>query len=182
MPYSSDVFDEFLKAQLALWNYKRYLDVGCGAGKYGRMIRDLVPDSHITGIEVDNEYIEAFRLRRTYDEVINASVESVLGGPQAVTYDVVVFGDVIEHLRKSDGIDALHFFVYRCKRMIVVYPSKYIQYDINGKAHESHRSVWTPQDFLPFAGDLTTNGHMNLAIIQGYLDDNDAVYPTGKPW
>ena len=177
MPYSSDIFDEFLKTQFARWNYMRYLDVGCGAGKYGRMIRNLLPSSYIAGVEIDEEYIATFRLRETYDDVLHATVESLVRGPQAVTYDVVVFGDVIEHLPKSQGIDALHFFVYRCKRIVIVYPTKYIQYDTHGKAHESHRSVWAPADFDHFTCEHTTAAHMNLAIIRGYLDDPEAVYP-----
>ncbi len=96
-----------------------------------------------------------------------------------MTYDLVVFGDVMEHLLKSEGLNALHFYIYRCKRIIVVYPTKYVQYDVNGKIHESHRSIWAPQDFMHFTFDHRTIGHMNLAIIEGYLDDKDAVYPSG---
>jgi len=86
MPYSSNILER-LKDQLAHWHYHRYLDVGCGAGKYGRMIRGLFPDSQISGIEIDAEYIDAFHLNDTYDDVINASIESILSGPQAFTYD-----------------------------------------------------------------------------------------------
>src|SRR5262245_14209224 len=105
MPYSSNLFDETVKAKIAYWDYQRYLDVGCGAGKYGRMIRTLQPEGHITGVEVDSEYIDKFDLRSVYDVVINDSVVSLVNGPQSQTYDVVIFGDVIEHLRKSDGLD-----------------------------------------------------------------------------
>ena len=179
MPYSSDAFDELIGTMLKLWNYKRYLDVGCGAGKYGRMIRTLVPGSHIIGIEVDREYIDLFSLNQTYDEVLNDCVQSLLNGPQRVNFELVVLGDVLEHMLKSDGLNVIDFFAYRCKRMIAVYPSKYIQYDVNGKIHESHRSIWGPQDFNHLKCDHSTSGYMNLAIIQGYLDDEDAVYPSG---
>src|SRR5437764_1428742 len=113
MPHSSDAFDQLIKTQLLQWNYKRYLDIGCGAGKYGRMIRELLPDSHIEGVEIDSEYIEMFHLKQTYNKILNTGIQSLLAGPQAVTYDAVVFGNVIEHLLKSDGINALHFFAYR---------------------------------------------------------------------
>ena len=136
--------------------------------------------SHITGIEVDEEYIEMFALRQTYDEVIHDTVQSSLNGQQALTYDLVIFGDVLEHLRKSEGIDVLHFYAYRCRRMIVVYPFKYIQYDVEGKVHESHRSVWRAQDFTHFECDHRTASHMNLAIIEGYLGDKDAVYAPNE--
>lgn len=180
MPYSSSIFDEQIRNLLLLWSYERYLDVGCGAGKYGRMIRALFPDSHITGIEVDEEYIEMFTLRQTYDVLVHGPVQSSLSGQQSLTFDLVTFGDVLEHLPKSEGIDALHFYAYRCKRMIVVYPSKYIQYDVNGKLHESHRSIWGAQDFSHFTCDHKTSGHMNLAIIDGFLGDTDAVYAPSE--
>ena len=47
--------------------------------------------------------------------------------PDYVT-DVVIIGDCIEHLRKSIGLDLINYFVYRCKYIIIIFPSKYIQY------------------------------------------------------
>ncbi len=176
MPYSSNVFDSAVRALIKEWRYKRYLDIGCGAGKYARMIRSMLPDSYIEGIEIDKEYVTKFALDEVYDAVRCMPAEALIDGPQGEQYDLVVLGDVIEHMRKSDGINILHFLAYRCKRMIVVYPTKYVQYDSGGKKGESHRSVWSVQDFEQFSCDHSTCGYMNLASVRGYLDDSDAVF------
>ena len=175
MPYSSEEFDKVVMRLFSDWRYKRYLDIGAGAGKYGKMIKSLVGDCHVTGVEVDKEYIENFDLQSTYDEIISDDIRTVIDGAQNVTYDVIIIGDIIEHLPKSDGLNLIHFYVYRCKRMLIIYPSRYVQYDVDGKKSESHRSVWGPQDFGYFEFEHKSSGYMNLVIVKGYLEDKNAI-------
>src|SRR5580704_10818471 len=120
MPYSSDVFDSAIKELLRKWGFKTYLDIGSGAGKFGRMVKSTVPHCHITAIEIESEYVESFHLRELYDEVILGDALLLLNGDQNRTHDVVILGDVIEHFLKADGNNLIHFLAYRCKRMLVV--------------------------------------------------------------
>ena len=179
MPYSSEVFDNSIKELFARWKYKTYLDIGVGAGKYGAIIKSLSGGNHVTGIEIEKEYVERFGLENLYDEIANKDVLSIVSGAQEIMYDVVIMGDVLEHLLKSDGLDLVHFYVYRCKRMIVVYPSKYVQYDVGGKKSESHRSVWGEWDFDHFEHEHKSDGYMNMTVVRGYLDDEDAIINLG---
>jgi phospholipid N-methyltransferase len=178
MPHSSEVFDSAIQQMLSVWQYRTYLDVGAGAGKYGRLIRSMFPHSCLTAVEVEPDYVARFDLHSVYNRVFQIDVRSLIEGDQDAVYDVVIFGDVIEHLPKSAGVDLIHFFSYRCKKMIVVYPSKYIQYGSEGKASESHRSVWCPPDFAAFTCEHHSASFMSLSVIDGYLDDPEAIYPT----
>jgi len=73
---------------------RRVLEVGCGCGGLGRLLK--ARGHHVTGIELVPEAAEA--ARRWLDHVLTADVESdgLPFGP--ASFDAVVFADVLEHL------------------------------------------------------------------------------------
>ncbi len=180
MPYSSDVFDDYVSKLLIKWRFFSYLDIGIGAGKYGKMIKSLNEGANVTGIELVPEYIEKFNLHLFYNVIIQDDVSSIIYGNQNTTYDVVIMGDVIEHLTKSDGVNLIHFLIYRCKKIIITFPEKYIQYEVGAKKSESHRSVWGTEDFRRFNFKHKRIGYMHLFIINGFLNDKRSIIkPNG---
>jgi SAM-dependent methyltransferase len=73
---------------------RRVLEVGCGTGATGRLLR--ARGHHVTGLELDPGVAE--EARRWLDAVGTADVEAE-GLPFAPgSFDCVVFGDVLEHL------------------------------------------------------------------------------------
>jgi len=73
---------------------RRVLEVGCGAGRLGQLLRRR---GHVvTGVELAPEAADA--ARRRLDRVVTADVEAD-GLPFApASFDAVVFADVLEHL------------------------------------------------------------------------------------
>jgi 2-polyprenyl-3-methyl-5-hydroxy-6-metoxy-1,4-benzoquinol methylase len=75
---------------------RRILDIGCGRGMLGRVLKEQMPGRHVTGIEVESAV--AADAGRVLDRVIIGDIQtlapSVLAGP----YDCVVCADVLEHL------------------------------------------------------------------------------------
>jgi SAM-dependent methyltransferase len=72
---------------------RRVLDVGCGAGHLGRLLRER--GHHVTGLELVPE--AADEARRWLDRVVTADVEA--GFPFAAqSFDAVIFADLLEHL------------------------------------------------------------------------------------
>ena len=176
MPLSDRRFDKKVEEFLIAHPEERYLDIGCGAGKYGKMLKSIHPDAYVVGIEADSEYIEKYGTRDIYDELINDRVENFIRKNLSFTTDIVIMGDLLEHLYKSDGIDLLHFMMYRCKYIVIVFPSKFVMFDFKGHATEAHNSVWTKDDFKQFEFEYYQDSIMNMVIVKGYWSDPETVY------
>ena len=171
MPYSDTVFDSKVVSILKRLKPRRVLDVGPGSGKYAGLVRAAHSDDdyEIEGVEIDRSYIRRFKLRQIYDRVHACSIDRFMERSIDTSYDLVIFGDVIEHLKKSQGVDALNFFVYRARHIIVQWPHRYVQNTWKGRSHEAHRSVWGKADFQNFEHTLHQKADMRLAVIKGYL-------------
>lgn len=80
---------------------EKVLDVGAGKGTYSDLLR-LHVDS-IDAVEIWTPYIEQFDLRQKYDSVRVQDAREVhpsqFGG-----YDLVVFGDILEHMSREDSL------------------------------------------------------------------------------
>lgn len=76
---------------------ERVVDVGAGPGKWGRILRGLVP---IDAIEIWQPYVERYSLPERYDQV--HVIDARLFG-QWKAYDAAILGDVLEHMPKLDA-------------------------------------------------------------------------------
>lgn len=75
------------------------LDVGCAGGRLGALIKERNPRAHVTGIEAGRAAAE--RAATRLDRVICSRLESVDFAAQGIgpgAYDLVIAGDVLEHL------------------------------------------------------------------------------------
>jgi SAM-dependent methyltransferase len=73
---------------------RRVLEVGCGVGELGRLLRSR--GHHVTGIELVPEMAERARLR--LDHVETADVETDGFPFPPASFDAIIFADVLEHL------------------------------------------------------------------------------------
>lgn len=145
------------------------LDIGPGRGKYGAMVRELRPEARLTGLEVEAEYVERFGLRALYDDV-HVGAAAVLLDNVGASWDLVILGDVIEHMRRSEGLDVLHYLVYRTRYLWVQWPMRYIQGALEGYTHEAHLSVWTERDIQALNADYvkTESPPLEGYAVSGY--------------
>jgi SAM-dependent methyltransferase len=162
-PFCNDIVEHFLR-QVELRNF---LDIGAGNGKYGTMVRRIHPRAFATAVEIEGDYVERFKLREIYDTVRVMDADDLLKTPDA-DWDFVMLGDVIEHMRKSKGLDLLNFLVYRAKWIIVIYPEAMIQNSWEGYASEAHISVWHESDFAAFDAGMIIREHQKAVLIDGY--------------
>ena len=171
MPYSNKIFVPVVSQIFSYLKPQRLLDVGAGAGKFGRVARSASPQTYTTALEIAQEYIDQFDLASIYDEIRCASLETLFDDVDQA-YDVIMFGDVIEHLRKSVGVDLLHFLVYRSRLLILIYPTERLQNSVKGHVQEAHISVWSPHDFDYFDHlYINKDVRFNFVMIRGYLMD-----------
>jgi SAM-dependent methyltransferase len=176
MPFSLPVFDAAVKALIARMAPASVLDIGPGAGKYGRMVNALrkegVKVERLAALEIDPGYIARFELASIYDEVRCGDAARLADARSDETFDLVILGDVLEHLKKSDGIDLVDFLYYRVKYLLLVIPIDYIQGAWEGHAHEAHISTWYPSDFARYKAtfveaELADQPSICLVMVNG---------------
>uniref|UniRef100_A0A6M3KYT1 Putative methyltransferase n=1 Tax=viral metagenome TaxID=1070528 RepID=A0A6M3KYT1_9ZZZZ len=94
--------------------FNRFLDIGCGAGIYGDIIREVFnQEAHIDAVEAWSQYIVRHDLKKKYDRIIMEDIVKVWH--QMEDYDVIVMGDVIEHLTKHDAIMVICGLKAKCR-------------------------------------------------------------------
>lgn len=77
-------------------NARHFLELGCGSGGFGALLRENFHDAHITGVEIHPQ--SAQEARQRLDRVIEQPVETALESIPAASIDCVVCNDVLEHL------------------------------------------------------------------------------------
>ena len=169
MPVSHWFPDKTTKKLLESIRVDRFLDIGAGAGKYGKMLQDHHPNAEKIAVEIDSSYIEKYSLASIYDKVLNISAIKLIDDALDETYDLVVIGDCIEHMRKSEGVDLLNFLIYRCKYILIHYPDRYVQGSVDGHTHKAHISVWSEHDFSGFDYLLIKNDFIHSYAVNGFL-------------
>jgi hypothetical protein len=80
----------------------RVTDVGAGSGTYRRLLAAEAASAHWTAVEVWEPYVEEYALEQLYDEVFLGPVRDF--DFIAARPDLVLFGDVIEHMTKDEAV------------------------------------------------------------------------------
>lgn len=122
------------------------LDIGPGVGTYAKLFAGL-PISHITGLEVWEPYVETYRLHDYYDDIVIGDARSV----ELPAADVIVLGDVLEHMSRADAVTLWRRCGESARRAvylsipIVHYP----QDEIESNPYEVHvEADWNDDDIL----------------------------------
>jgi hypothetical protein len=112
------------------------LDIGCGGGNYGSLLRTWRPDARIVGLDAwaDNRN----PLWECYDEVVIAD---------ARTYEYPKFGlyllvDVIEHMDMDEGKALLR----RIPGLCLVCTPRHWPQAADENPYTAHRSEWSEDD------------------------------------
>lgn len=140
MPYSEPSLKgwslDFYKAQQP----KCVLDIGAGSGTYAKMFRNHHPARWIA-VEAWGPYIEQFNLSELYDDVIIADVRYL--SAVYLMADMVILGDVIEHMPKIDAIDVVNQVKKFSDSIIASIPvGDWPQGSVNGVPTEEHLATW----------------------------------------
>ncbi len=170
MPGSFGIFDDAVAALVSAIAPTSVLDIGTGSGKYGELVKSRAPHVALHGIEVEASYVERYKLRELYPNLRVMNAMNLLNVGHDEKYDLVIIGDCIEHMRKSDGLDLLNFLTYRCQYTVVLAPEFCVQGSVNGIGSESHISVWSEHDFAWHDAWAFDNAQtIGLYLLRGYL-------------
>ena len=94
----------------------KILDVGAGEGTYYNYLHDYF--TNIEAVEIFKPNIDNYGLENKYKKVYNVDIKDF----KYDYYDIIIFGDVIEHLEVNEAKEVLIYALNRCKEMIVAVP------------------------------------------------------------
>lgn len=136
------------------------LDVGAGWGKY----HFLLPDYTMDACEIWEPYINEEQLRQLYRRVYNADIHDL----NVDFYDVIIMGDVLEHLETTRAQETIQRLYHRCQEMYIIVPYRYPQGEVHGNHFEiHHQDDLTPeimQERYPELQLLTDNEQKGIYV------------------
>jgi 2-polyprenyl-3-methyl-5-hydroxy-6-metoxy-1,4-benzoquinol methylase len=107
------------KAEIVEWCnnlslINKIIDIGAGKGTYCRLFkkRKLFTNSEWIGVEAWQPYIDRYDLIQVYNRVINIDFR-ILNFSDIGNVDLVILGDVLEHVTKDEAIEFVRDFPKR---------------------------------------------------------------------
>jgi hypothetical protein len=173
--------EDALSAIVAL-RPRAVLDGGIGFGLWGHLLRQYLDvwggresrgqwACRIDGIELVEARIQPHS-RWLYDEVIVGDIcEVVPRRAREVAYDVILYGDVLEHLDKAAALSLLDASVSLATTAVVVRIPLGDGWRAEGRTEaDHHRSHWTRDDFERYPGTMKIHEFMGLAYGLAVID------------
>lgn len=125
------------------------LDVGACDGCWRRLLLEYKMDA----VEIYRPYAERLRL---YDRIFVCDISDL----QYDHYDLIIFGDVIEHMTIEAAQKALAYAYDRCQDMIIAVPYLYKQGEVDGNPYQRHiQDDLTPEVFAERYSGFTPLWH-----------------------
>ena len=128
----------YFKPEIQKWIYDNFseeskiLDVGPGSATYYKLLSSKY--KNIDAVEVYEQNIIDYDLKNKYSNVLNKDIRDF----EYDYYDLIIFGDIIEHLTIEEAQKVLDYAYGRCKNMIVAVPYLLPQ-DANENPYEEHK-------------------------------------------
>ena len=147
MPHSDGANKPWSIEKIKKINPKTVLDCGVGSGIYLDLIKShLDSDVMVHGIEAWTPYIEEFDLLNRYDDLFNIDVREC----DDFKYDLVIFGDILEHMSKDDAINLWGRVSEEAKYALISIPIiHYPQGPAFGNPYEIHvKDDWNTQEVI----------------------------------
>lgn len=117
---------------------RRVIDIGPGAGVYADLFRGLTPNAVWCAVEVWAPYVQKYGLLEKYNKVIVSDIrylDFIELGPS----DVMLFGDILEHISADEARSVLARAAMKSRFMTLSIPiGHWPQDEIEGNPFEVH--------------------------------------------
>ncbi len=126
---------------------KTVLDVGCGRGLNGSIIRATRDwtGTNLIGMDINKGCLDFCRHFNIYDKLVEATLPKLPFKDKSI--DFLLCTEVIEHLKKKEGLILLKEIDRVCKgRAIVSTPNLFFD-TLEANKEDEHKSIWTAEDF-----------------------------------
>ena len=127
-------------------NIKTVLDVGPGEGTYYYALKEAGIE-RLDAIEIFPPYLDTYQLRSKYNAIYLGDIYDFdydYAGP----YDLVILGDVVEHMVEERGRKVIQDAVNNSRFVVVSLPIYgYAQGPACGNEHEAHVEQYSDKSF-----------------------------------
>ena len=149
-----------------LYRPLRILDVGTGSGLLADYLAKTNWDYVLDGVEVWEPYVEEFGLTQKYSTLY---VQDAREFTDWAGYDVVMFGDILEHMSKEDAI-ALWNSAAEVRHRFIAIPTVHCpQGEEHGNPYEVHvKDDWSHREVMDSFPGLTACSPQ-YAIVKAYM-------------
>lgn len=127
------------------------LDIGCGYGAYGTLLRQYLPECWIVGVEPYEEYEMANGGLDSrwwaYDEIHHQAWPLSMNSR---VFDVALLVDVLEHYQLREGIEAVNEALAISRCVIVATPRDPMRFpqDDLPNPYEKHQRRWSQGELV----------------------------------
>lgn len=130
---------------------KKVLDLGCGRGVWGYLLRVQrdVSKAQIIGLDASDYSLSFVNKHRVYTKTIKADIRKKLPFSDK-SFDFIICSEVIEHIVKKDGeklLSEINRLIKPGGRVIVTTPNVWLEMPYADRL-DIHRSLWTVKDFV----------------------------------
>lgn len=142
------------------------IDVGAGSGTYAQAVRaNSSWRGRWTAVEAWEPYVARFGLDGLYDAVVVADARQLTA--RFFRADLVIAGDVLEHMPRADAIGLLDTIREHAANLIVSVPVLHLdQGAVYGNPHEAHVDHWTAEQMR---AELGRSGTISGEWVGGVL-------------
>jgi hypothetical protein len=138
-------------------NAKSFLDIGIGNGKWGFLFREYADvwagrfskiqwEATIDGVEIYKPYIQEYQ-KAIYTKIYINDVNEIIN--KLGNYDIIMAGDVIEHLKKHDAITLINKLKEKTKISLtasIPLGDEWLRKKFSDNEYEAHISSWSVAD------------------------------------
>jgi hypothetical protein len=141
---------------------KRVLDIGVGFGRWGMIVREFCElwygRVHRSEWQIEIEGVEGYapaieQHHHSFYNKIHVGDFREIAPTLKGRWDLVIFGDVLEHFEKAEARGLLNRALEQSEYVLVNIPlgTDWPQEDIYENLYERHLSVWSADEFKAFA-------------------------------
>lgn len=135
---------EAVEHLFATHDIKEVLDVGAGEGYYGKLINNR---ARVTAVDIWKPTVSYLQTLPAYSNVIDGDIRNF---NYDQPYDLVIFGDVLEHLHLDEAIAVWQNAMASADFVLVSIPNgEYPQTAIHGNEAEAHLIENAEADLIP---------------------------------
>jgi cyclopropane fatty-acyl-phospholipid synthase-like methyltransferase len=148
------------------------LDVGAGRGAYATILFPYLPNTKFDAVEVWKPYIEEYNLHRKYENVFNVDARD----HDNFNYDLVIFGDVLEHMKKDDALKLWDKVSKQAEFALISIPIVHMPQDeIDGNPYEIHEEEdWSTELVLKeFSNIVEYRAFEQTGVFIAYFGGNN---------